>query len=819
MKGFLAVIPFRRAWGLLLATGVVAAGPVLAAEQQTAAQPAQQAATTPVAALTDTGWPRTITGPNVSILLYQPQVDSWDGFHLTGRAAVAATETGAKSPQFGIITFSAQTLVNKDTRLVAIERFTITSASFDMAGPKARAWTSLIEKRVATFQPIALDRLEAALEVTEAEHQGSAVPLRNDPPLMLFSTAPAMLVPIDGEPVYRAVPGTSVERIINMRPLMLREQGRYYLKIFDGWMEAGELTGPWSVAASVPKDCNKALQAEIKAKSADLLVGGDPKDPSTRPSLKKGPVPVIHVETKPAELIVTDGPPDYTPIEGTTLLYAKNTTGNLFVDTANQQAYVLVSGRWFAGPSVLSGPWQFVANDALPAAFKAIPDTSPKENIKASVAGTPQAQEAVVANSIPQTAKVSRSQATFTPEIDGAPQITAIEGTTLRYVVNSARPIIVVGDPIEYYGVENGVWFVARSLSGPWLVATSVPAAIYSIPATSPVHYVTYVRVYDYTPDDVIVGYTPGYYGAYVAGGCVVYGTGYPYSPWIGSVWYGPPVTYGFGVNLAYTPWAGWHVGFGFGWSWGAATVSIGWGWGAYPWWGPAWGWGGAYPWVYSPVYGAAWGPRGGSAVWGPGYWSGSTGNVYSHWGANTAVTRSWGGYNAWTGNSWAGRSGMAYNSRTGTLAAGQRAGVQNVYTGNYAAGSRGAAYNPSTGVGVSGGRVTAGNAYTGNQVTAGRGTVTGPGGRSNTITSVRGDGGSVISGNNNTFAGHDGNVYRHTDDGGWSKWERGNWGSAGGSNLGQLDRERGARMAGENRWSNFNSGGFRGGGMGRFRR
>jgi len=37
-----------------------------------------------------------------------------------------------------------------------------------------------------------------------------------------------------------------------------------------------------------------------------------------------------------------------------------------------------------------------------------------------------------------------------------------------------------------------------------------------------------------------------GYYGTVVApGGVVVYGTGYPYVPWVGTVWYGPPVTYG----------------------------------------------------------------------------------------------------------------------------------------------------------------------------------------------------------------------------------------------------------------------------------
>ncbi|WP_299827955.1 hypothetical protein [Pseudomonas sp.] len=112
-------------------------------------------------------------------------------------------------------------------------------------------------------------------------------------------------------------------------------------------------------------------------------------------------------------------------------------------------------------------------------------------------------------------------------------------------------------------------------------------------------HYVTYVKIYNSTGNIVVVGYTPGYQGTTVdpVSGVVVYGTGYRYTPWVGTVWYGPPVTYGLGVAVRYTPWTGWTFGFGFGWSSGGSTIAVGWGWGAYPWWGP-------YSWDY------AWGPR-----------------------------------------------------------------------------------------------------------------------------------------------------------------------------------------------------------------
>ena len=567
-----------------------AAAPATPASQTPAAT--TPAAATAVTALTDTGWPRDIMSGQTKITIYQPQIDTWDGFKLTSRAAVAVTEKADTPPIYGIIAVRAEAHIDKDERLVSLEKITIESVSFpSVESDKARQWALAVQARATKMRPMSLERFEAAVAVSTAARKGESVPVKNDPPVIHVSKVPSMLILVDGEPVYRDVSGTPLTRVLNTRPLILKDgAGKHYLKVFDGWMTAPALVGPWTVAGSVPGDVDKALKVVIELKVADLLVGGDPNDPASAPSLKKQ-VPQIFVDTKPAELIVFEGDPKYVPLEGTQLMYAENTTGNMFVYSVDQKAYMLVSGRWFRGPSTLQGPWEFVAAESLPKDFPAIPDSSPKENVKASVPGTEQAEEAVIANSVPQTAQVKRSEAKFAPAYDGDPKLSPIESTKIQYVVNSSLPVLAVGSPLEYFGVQNGVWFVSNNLGGPWLVATTVPSEIYSIPASSPVHYVTYVKVYDSTPEYVVVGYTPGYSGAYVSNGVVVYGTGYYYQPWIGSYWYGPPYTYGFGVSIAYTPWAGWHVGYGFGWSWGATTVAVGWGWGAYPWWG-GYGWG-----------------------------------------------------------------------------------------------------------------------------------------------------------------------------------------------------------------------------------
>ena len=346
-------------------------------------------------------------------------------------------------------------------------------------------------------------------------------------------------------------------------------------------MTAKAVTGPWSVANTMPGgELDKLMESVSKTGTVDLLAFVDPKDPKSRPSLAKGPVPAIVVASEPTELIVTQGEPNYSPIDGTQLLYASNTTGHVFKYLADQRTYVLVTGRWFRADTT-AGPWTFVPGKDLPPDFAKIPDESPKENVKASVPGTPQAQEAVIANSLPETAAIKISDAKLpAPKYDGPPQLKPIEGTPLSYVVNSPLPVIQVS-PTGFYALQNGVWFVGPSVQGPWAVATTVPPVIYSIPPSSPLHYVTYVYVYRATPQVVYVGYTPGYYSVYVSNGVVVYGTGYYYDPWVGTVWYGTPVTYGFATAPTYTPWTGWVMGFGFGLAFGVATA--GWGVGLLP--------------------------------------------------------------------------------------------------------------------------------------------------------------------------------------------------------------------------------------------
>src|SRR5262245_40635236 len=126
----------------------------------------------------------------------------------------------------------------------------------------------------------------------EAQAKGESKPLKNDPPRIVFSTIPAIMVLIDGSPAYRPVSGTPYARVANTHPLILKDAaGTHYLKLFDGWMTSAQIVGPWSVAKTVPKDLESVMQSVAKSGAVDLLAFVDPKDPKSRPSLATGPVP------------------------------------------------------------------------------------------------------------------------------------------------------------------------------------------------------------------------------------------------------------------------------------------------------------------------------------------------------------------------------------------------------------------------------------------------------------------------------------------------------------------------------------------------
>ena len=214
--------------------------------------------------------------------------------------------------------------------------------------------------------------------------------------------------------------------------------------------------------------------------------------------------------------------------------------------------------------------------DQLPPTFAKIPAASDIGGVRVSVAGTEEAEDAVLDTAIPKTAAINRSEAKLDVQYEGEPKFEKIASTSVSQAVNTPAQVLQIGS--QYYAVDNGVWFVSSSPKGPWAVADSVPEdQIQQIPPSSSAYNTTYVHVYQSTPQVVYVGYTPGYMWSYPYFGVPVYGTGFYYRPYPG-FFYPRPQTFGF--HVGYNPWTGWN--FGMSWNVGFMHFGMGWGGGFY---------------------------------------------------------------------------------------------------------------------------------------------------------------------------------------------------------------------------------------------
>ena len=430
--------------------------------------------------------------------------------------------------------------------------------------------------------------------------------LRSHPPKIFYAKEPTLLVYIDGEPVFSNIGGSELYQFVLNTPHFIvksKSDQQLYLKGGNWWFTSSNEAGPWKTIDAPPN------QIRILASKATELnpTGDKSRDLGNRQ-------PKLIVTQEPAELIQTQGDPEIKQIHEN-LFSVTNSNDEIIFDSYSDYYYILISGRWYKTKNLARGSWIFVRPDEMPEVFGKIPSDSPLAHVKLSIQGTPEAISAALNNGIPQTAVVDRFKAKMILEYDGEPQFELIPGTSLKYAVNSGGSVIAAADS-KYYAVDQAVWFKADSPNGPWLVSDHFPKEVSRIPPSCPVFNMKFVQIYDHDDQNVYVGYTPGYLGAFLYKGVVYYGTGYRYKSWFGNKYIPRPNTYGYGAKQKKGVSSG-NVSF-------YAAAGMG---------GPMMGMGfGGYPF--------GWGVGVGSPMWGMGYgmWNQAAYNQYWYSGQKVAI-------------------------------------------------------------------------------------------------------------------------------------------------------------------------------------
>jgi len=508
----------------------------------------------PTASLDGPSWPKAFERNGNHILVYQPQLKSWQRYRtLVADTAVSIKPSGGGQPILGVISWRAATQANLSLRTVFVSGIEVISSRFPSLNPQQEAD---LQKKVQQVYPtvtfnISIERMIASLN--HGNQPVQSIPANTAVPTILVSRTPAIVLTVDGKAILAPIEASTLQYVVNANWDLLYDKTNYFLLAGKVWLNAKQLEGPWTRTTSLPPE----MSALPKVQWDDVLK-------AVPAAANAGPAPKVFFTQKPAELIVFKGEPVWAAIPGTNVMYATNTESQVFQHKPDNQIYVLISGRWFRA-GTLDAPYVYAGGE-LPADFARIPAGHSYSVALVSVPGTQVASDAVLLSQVPTTAVINRvaAESSVTVVYAGEPKFVPIETTTMLYAVNTQSRVIQVGG--AYYLCYQGIWFVAKSPLGPWKTANMVPQVIYTIPPASPVYNVTYVVVSNATPTTVETSYSSGYMGVFVmgmaVGATVVYGTGYYYPPYI---YYGPrypvffPYPYTYGVAAVYNPYTGFY--------------------------------------------------------------------------------------------------------------------------------------------------------------------------------------------------------------------------------------------------------------------
>jgi hypothetical protein len=194
-------------------------------------------------------------------------------------------------------------------------------------------------------------------------------------PKVIYSATPAELVLFKDSPVYEKVAETHLLWATNTESWFFQnsEDNQFYFLITGRWFRAPSLEGPWTYAGNnLPSDF-KLVPPDSKC--ADILASV-PGTEQAQDAVLLAQVPVeAAVKRSEAEAkvkVVYQSEPQFTPIEGTSMSYASNTSSDII--KVQNKYYLCQDAVWFVADAP-NGPWKMATE--IPPEIYTIPPSSP----------------------------------------------------------------------------------------------------------------------------------------------------------------------------------------------------------------------------------------------------------------------------------------------------------------------------------------------------------------------------------------------------------------------------------------------------------
>jgi len=197
---------------------------------------------------------------DATIVVYQPQAITWKEYRtLEVRMAVAVTRKDPNKPILGALEASVDTHTDFATRSVVISNRQLRSSRFPSLDTQQAAAMEQLIRGPMENQPAARVSLDAILlSLKHKSIEAKGVELKNDPPVIFYSSQPINLVVFDGEPVLSPVQGTDLSFVVNTNWDVFFESSTSTYYLLDGafWVSAPHYTGPWHPVTQLPSAFN-----------------------------------------------------------------------------------------------------------------------------------------------------------------------------------------------------------------------------------------------------------------------------------------------------------------------------------------------------------------------------------------------------------------------------------------------------------------------------------------------------------------------------------------------------------------------------------
>jgi hypothetical protein len=234
----------------------------------------------------------------------------------------------------------------------------------------------------ATTLPKDMSKLPAGQNFDDVKKMVPPPPPSGVVPQVFYSNVPAELILFRGAPVYSRIRGTHLLYVANTENDVFLDdtQREYYVLLSGRWFSSKAFGGPWAYAGnSLPSDFSKIPSDSPKAR----VLASVPGTVEASDAVMLAQVPRLRFVNKAeAEAKVNQhgvhysGPPEFKPVENTSLQYAVNTQDKVIRD--GDLYYLCFQGVWFMSTAP-NGPWKTA--DSVPGEIDTIPPRSPVYNV------------------------------------------------------------------------------------------------------------------------------------------------------------------------------------------------------------------------------------------------------------------------------------------------------------------------------------------------------------------------------------------------------------------------------------------------------